>query len=216
MWSIQTSCTSGSSGGVDLNTFSMTVYNTKDCSGCFTGEGKVTRPDGSEASIKDVNVDDYVLAARPDGTLFFDKVFRITHFSPDASTPALKVTTKSGKMLELTEQHYLHAGACCDPDQLTLAKDLKVGDTVFVAPASVEATGLRAQSMVADEVVSIEKTLSKGDYNVHTLSSNIVVNGVAASHFTAFTTWTAGSRSLAPMWYKTLDFFTTAENAKLR
>jgi hypothetical protein len=184
------------------------------CSGCFTGEDSITRPDGSVAPIKDVQVDDYVLAARPDGTLFYDKVFRITHFSPSASSPALKIVTKAGKMIEVTPSHYLHAGACCDPDKLTLAADLKVGDTVFVAPESVEATGLRAQSMVADEVVSIEAVPAKGEYNIHTLSSNVVVNGIAASHFTSSTTWSAGYRSMAPMWYKTLDFFTTAENAR--
>lgn len=187
------------------------------CSGCFTSTSTVVRPDGSTSSINDVDVDDYVLAARPDGTLFYDKVFRITHYSPDAAPPAIRIATKSGHAIELTGNHYLHAGACCDPSMLTLARDVKVGDTLFVTPQSVEATGLRSQSMVPDTVVLVEQITAKGSFNIHTLSSNVVVNGVATSHFTTEgdKTFPASMRNLAPYWYKMLDMLPlAAENAK--
>jgi len=186
-------------------------------SGCFTDEDSVVRPDGSVAKIADVEAGDYVLAAHNDGSLFFDKVFRITHYSPDVTQQVVRLTTKSGRTIDLTRSHYIHANECCSPSTLTKAGDVKVGDKLFVTPEDASVTALRGegQKMVAEEVVSVETPNVKGSYNVHTLSSNIVVNGIAASHFTTETTWSPSSRSLAPIWYKALDMMPfAAEDAK--
>ncbi len=76
------------------------------------------------------------------------------------------------------------------------ARDVKVGDEVFVVSASAP-TGI--QSAVVQSVAIVPR---QGVFNVHTLSGNIVVNNIVASHFTRETTWGSQSRSLAPIWYK--------------
>ncbi len=89
------------------------------------------------------------------------------------------------------------SGTCCALDFLVLARDVKVGDTVFVASAGNVVT--------PSTVASVETVIRTGRFNVHTLNGNIVVDGVVSSHFTAETTWGAASRSYAPMWYKMVD-----------
>ncbi len=57
----------------------------------------------------------------------------------------------------------------------------------------------------ATQVVSVSTVTSEGVFNVHTLSGHIVVNDVAATHFTTESSWEGSSRRLASYWYRALD-----------
>ncbi len=61
------------------------------------------------------------------------------------------------------------------------AFEAKVGDVMF----SVVGQG----SVERDVIVKVEDVAKTGAYNVHTLSGNVMVDGVAATHFTSATTW---------------------------
>ena len=101
------------------------------------------------------------------------------------------------------------AGTCCDLNNLVTADTVKVGDKVYVMGASGQ--------LVATQVAAVREVYGQGLYNVHTLNGNIIVNGVAASHFTDQTTWDEASRAQAPYWYKLVDMASAivgAENAK--
>jgi len=171
------------------------AYITITSQGCFSAEDTVTLEGGAVIKYSDIKIGDRVLSAKADGTLFFDKVFRITHFSHTESGYFHRIVTSRGKVLELTGNHFIQAGASGD---LIDAGRLKVGDTVYV----VDNGALKAR---ADTITAITSVIRDGVYNVHTLSSSIVVNGVLASHYTTETAWSPATRSLAPVWYRAVD-----------
>ncbi len=94
-------------------------------------------------------------------------------------------------------------GSCCRLDLLRFARDIHVGDTVFVVTAAGTsgASPSDGLSLTAATVATMETVQRTGVYNVHTLNGNIVVNDVAASLFTDETTWGPATRSWAPLWY---------------
>ena len=65
-------------------------------------------------------------------------------------------------------------------------------------------------------VASVDAVTRQGRYNVHTLSGNIVVDGVVSSHFTTETNWGPDSRSYAPLWYRLVDVASAVVGAQDR
>lgn len=215
--------------GTSIANWNYKVYTTSDCSGtpffdrdgsgtncavgsgddslivdcgasCFSGTDTAQLEGGATVPVAELSVGDRVLATDSSGNLFYDKVHRVPHW--DASQPQdyVRITTASGRVIEASRGHYLHAGSCCSLDKLTLAMNVREGDDLFTV--SDETGGL-----AADAVVSAEPVRKEGAFNVHTLSGNIVVNGVAASHFSSETTWGEKTRPYAPLWYKALDLW---------
>lgn len=185
------------------------MIGTISCSGggCFPSDTSVQLEDGRRIDIADVNVGDKVLSVSADNKYFYDKVFRITEHDTSAAVASVKLSTASAT-LQLTPNHFVHStdGECCSPETLKQAGDLKVGDTLFVA---------KPDGIKGEPIVSVERVMQKGIHNVHTIHSNIVVNGVVASHFTTETTWSPDTRGWAPTWYSLLDALPfAAQNAK--
>ncbi len=108
------------------------------------------------------------------------------------------------------------AGDCCDLSETDAAGKVQIGDTVFLG----EHVGSTAAAVTVTDVRRVTRT---GQYNVHTLSGNIVVNGVVSSHFTsaAASKWSStrlgglgaaragSSAALAHWWYRMVDLART-------
>ena len=84
-----------------------------DCStgsSCFSSAATLQLDTGAVVPMSSVHVGDRVLSMTNDGKPVFDKVFRITHHEPMAVTAFRRITTSSGDVLEITEEHLLHVG----------------------------------------------------------------------------------------------------------
>lgn len=167
-------------------------------SGCFAADSMVQLADGSYIALSSLSAGDLVRSVSPDGEATVDKVFRVSHHAPEATGAFLRFTLASGHSLAVTPSHFVHAGTCCSPrEAVKAARDVRVGDVMFT---------LEEGELRASEVVSVAQEEARGQFNVHTLGSNLLVNGVVASHFTEDSSWRAGwTRGLAQAWYGVLD-----------
>lgn len=181
-------------------------YASVDCTaygvaeGCFSDSATVTLADGSTVPVSALSVGDRVLAADGAGNTFFDKVFRITHWEADATATFARVATEGGRTLELTPDHRVHSGdECCSYDSMTEAGALAAGDAVFVADAA-------AGGLVRDTVASVELATKRGVYNAHTISGNMIVSGVAATHYSAASVPSSALHAaVSPAWHRVVD-----------
>lgn len=160
-------------------------------SACFSGDATVRLEDGSTKHMSELEIGDRVLAFDASGEPFYDRVFRITHYQPGpANARVLRIVADDGRSVDVSATHYVHANGA-----LITADQVRAGDRVY----RVDETA--AEEVRVADVFDAEA--ADGLYNVHTLSSNIVVNGFAASHFTRSSMWQF--RSVAPMWYRARD-----------
>ena len=60
-------------------------------------------------------------ALHAQGNLFYDRVFRITHYDPTVEMSYTRITTKDGKQLLISASHELHVNKCCSLDESTPA-----------------------------------------------------------------------------------------------
>jgi Hint module len=178
--------------------------------GCFSGESTAELSSGERVPVSQLNIGDMVLAVDAQGNTVYDKVFRVTHWKPEELMEYVAITTDSGKTIKMSGMHYLHANQCCDLDNMTKAADIRVGDYVFTKDAEL------GQVQKA-KVIDVRRESQRGAYNVHTLSGSVVVDDVAASHFTTSSSWK--HKSWASMWYRVADLFSSVsgvvDNAKL-
>ncbi|PXF46933.1 Desert hedgehog protein B [Gracilariopsis chorda] len=139
----------------------------KNTGSCFPNDAFVSTEDGRIVSMKELQVGDRVLSS-PDGT--YSDIFMFTHKDESVAATFVKISTRSGKTLLLSEGHYLFVD-----DKTKTAAAAVVGDTVTLA------------SGTKDRIVDIQIVLAKGLHNPQTLDGNIVVNGILA------TTWTSAA-----------------------
>jgi hypothetical protein len=119
-----------------------------------------------------LRIGDKVLAARPDGSLFFDEIYFFGHKDAAAAASFVKLETSSGAALRLTPDHHLfvtRAGARLEIP----SSAAQVGDLVQV----VGPDGASALEAVVAKTLAADRGL----FNPYTLSGAIVVDGVAAS-----------------------------------
>lgn len=179
------------------------MANVTKTAACFARDSSVTLADGTVVAITDVKAGDRVLAVADDGHIISTPILRRTHDEVEAQVEFLRIKTASGSALEVTTGHYVFAGSCCHFHSAAgpkLAEEVKVGDSIFVAD---KASG----KVVAQTVSAIESVTKVGAINVHTVTGTVLVNNVAATHFTTATTFGAAGRAyLAPVWYATLHY----------
>jgi len=181
-----------------------------DCNGCFSGVSTLQLESGASANIADVKVGDRVLSVSTAGQAVYDKVFRITHHEPSEVMDFVRITTSSGEVLEVSPTHTVHVDTCCAAGNAITAGEVKVGNKMFVAQGA-------GQAMKEVTVTAVEIVSRTGVYNLHTLGSNVVVNGVAATHY-GKPAWTAAP-SLATYWYHARDMMSSvlgAEDASVK
>jgi len=173
---------------------------------CFSATSTVTLESGKVITYPELKVGDRVLSVAADGTPFFDKVFRITHYSTDLPMTYVRLTTTTGEVLELSPTHLLHVESCCALSNLDTADKVAVGDTVFVSSPT--------QTAMPVTIKTVETAVRKGQFNAHTISGNIVVSGIVASHFTTESSWGPDSIEYAPAWYKMVDLVSNVIGAQ--
>jgi hypothetical protein len=145
---------------------------------CFPFDALVSTERAGPVRMDALRVGDRVLAARPDGSTFYDDVYMFGHKDVAASASFVKLETASGAALRLTPDHHVfvtRAGARLEIP----ASAAQVGDLVQV----VGAGGAAALEAVVAKTLAADRGL----FNPYTLSGAIVVDGVAAScHSSSF------------------------------
>jgi hypothetical protein len=68
--------------------------------------------------------------------------------------------------------------------------------------------------VLATKITKLEHTVKRGAFNVHVLGGSIVVNGVAASHFSTESKWSVNSA--ATKWYQVWICALAATNNRRR
>lgn len=144
---------------------------------CFSEMGvAIIDKAGSTKLIKDLDIGDMVMSVDINGNIFFDKVFRVAHYDPFIEENFVRIQTEDAHVLEISGDHLLYVGGCCDigSKYLTQASAVKHGDTVYVITDSI---------MHPSTVTKIDTVRRKGVYNVHVLGGTVIVNGVVATHY---------------------------------
>ena len=100
-------------------------------------------------------------------TAEFSEVYLFTHALATAEATFIRLTLESGLQLELTPCHYLYVNGSILP-----AEEVQRGDT------------LETVNSPTDQVVNIAWVAAQGLFNPHTLTGDIVVNGVRTSTYT--------------------------------
>ena len=141
---------------------------------CFPSSATVTKADGLIARLDALKEGDKILATDEHGKLTTDTVSLLSIAKPEAQASFVALTTAANTTLTLTAGHHVPVGAsCCST--LKLAKDVKVGDTVW----AVVRGGFPFKKTVATTVTSIATTEGKGLHSpVLTQGGFPVVNGI--------------------------------------
>jgi len=129
---------------------------------CFPGNASVALEDGTTKTMDALEAGDRVLGAHGE----FSDVFGFSHRDSTEFGKFVRLQT-STDFVELSPNHYLVVG-----DNLVAAKDVKVGDQISLANGDLTA------------VTAAHRVQVKGVYNPHTMSGDIVVNGILTSTYT--------------------------------
>ena len=108
-----------------------------DC--CFPSASTVTLADGiTHLRMDELRHGDVIRAVTRDGELTTDTVSFLSLADADAIATFVRITTEDGTVVTLTPGHHLPVSeACCGT--LKLAKDVDVGDTIWVAAGEDDA-----------------------------------------------------------------------------
>lgn len=146
---------------------------------CFPNDALVSTEDGRIVSMKELQIGDRVLSST-DGT--YSDIFLFTHKDESVASTFVKISTRSGNTLLLSEGHYLFVN-----DMAQTADAAEVGDTVTLA------------SGAKDIILETQIVLAKGLHNPQTLDGNIVVNGILATTWTSAASPITASMLLTPI-----------------
>eukprot|EP00042_Codosiga_hollandica_P043428 m.411307 g.411307 ORF g.411307 m.411307 type:complete len:246 (-) comp56552_c0_seq18:120-857(-) len=131
---------------------------------CFPEDATVELENGDTKTMAQLAVGDKVLV----GPNLFSEVYMFSHKNTDATATFVTLATSGNHSLALTADHYIYAN-----DKLMTAGSVKVGDVLQAADGSEVS------------VTAVSSTTARGLYNPHTLSGDIVVNGIKTSAYTA-------------------------------
>lgn len=147
----------------------------------------VGHENGTVSLLSSVQVGDRIRNVREDGSIGFDTVG--VFVARRGRTKFISISLESGHRLEVTPNHVIHRvgqngkEGCCTPDTWTVARDVSVGDALFV-----EST---AGQLVAERVMAINVEDTEGSYNAVLASCDdsqhndktILVNSIAGTSF---------------------------------
>lgn len=118
---------------------------------CFPSASMVRLADGTAARIDSLHHGDSILAAAEDGSLYMDTVSVFSLANSAVSAPMISLRIDGGRRLRFTASHHIPVGpACCS--NLAQAKDVRRGDTVWVAAPGARAAEPRRVAHVAAEL----------------------------------------------------------------
>lgn len=142
-----------------------TISTSSSSGACFPASARVLMADGSEKRIDSIRLGEEVQDSRGTAT----KVYAFSHRAPDdVHYDFVRIVARNATCsLTLSSGHYMLANG-----RMVAAAEVRPGDIVVChgKPASVQA--------VTTGVTDI------GLFNVHTISGDVVVNGIVASTYT--------------------------------
>lgn len=134
----------------------------------------------------------------------FSPVIGFTHRSPIASASYVQIRTESGHAVVATVAHMMYV--IRDGQKVpTGIEEIIVGDEVPVVQDGRDETSV---------VISVKRINSVGLFNPHTLSGDIVVNGVLCSTYTKYVPMYTAHCLLAPIraGYRIASLITTFQS----
>lgn len=135
---------------------------------CFSPYSIVEVESRGPTYMKDVRIGDILKTS--DG---YSKVYSFGHKKPSAVTTYLQIHTTTNSMpLEITDEHLLYIYSH-EKIMLQPARAVQVGDRLWSGPGS------------GATVLAIKVVQRMGLYAPHTISGNLLVNGVVASNYMA-------------------------------
>jgi hypothetical protein len=140
------------------------AYTAPTKNGCFPSSATVQTCDGKEIKMSELKIGETIQTSL---TAEFSEVYLFTHALATAEATFIRLTLESGLQLELTPCHYLYVNGSILP-----AEEVQRGDT------------LETVNSPTDQVVNIAWVAAQGLFNPHTLTGDIVVNGVRTSTYT--------------------------------
>lgn len=155
-------------------------------SGCFAADSLVTLQDGSQKSIRNVQVGDEVQSADLNtGEIIYDTVIMLLDKSKDQSTQFIQIIHDYGE-ITLTKHHLIYISKThgCESRRTILAKDVAVGHSIFLSSGN--------GTLQSHKVHMVKKIIKKGYYAPLTYSGNIIVNKVVSSCYASISShWLA-------------------------
>ncbi|XP_013418790.1 uncharacterized protein LOC106179620 [Lingula anatina] len=163
---------------------------------CFGGSSTVRLSNGSVTPMAKLSPGDKVLCVRDDGSVGFEEIFCFGHADSNCQTIYVHLETSTGQHLLLSYGHYIHASSNSTsfPFSLKAARDIRVGDGVFVYHPATNA-------IFMDEIVATGSKKVTGAFCPHTLSGTIIVNDILASCYTDSVQPLVAEKLLMPAWF---------------
>jgi hypothetical protein len=140
------------------------IYCAPTNNACFPSSATVLTCDEKEIKMSELNIGDKIQASLD---LEYSEVYLFTHALPTAEATFLNFTLESGLTLSLTPCHCLYVNNVLLP-----AEAVKIGDT------------LESVKNKRDKVVEVKWITETGLFNPHTISGDVIVNGVRTSTYT--------------------------------
>lgn len=163
--------------------FAETKINSRTM-GCFPGDSVVTTGAGEKKLMKDVRVEDTVLALSADGLLRPSRVLLFLDRSEKARTTYVQLLTDAGKSITATATHLVLRWEKPERSQIryanpVYAKRVRVNDTLLTVVGGGGGDGrLRLRTERVVRVVHVKRT---GLYAPLTEDGTVVVDDVVAS-----------------------------------
>jgi Hint module len=151
---------------------SAPVTSSTTAASCFAGSETVQLESGASKAMSEVAVGDRVLAADLAGKTAFSDVVYVPHARNSQRTVFARITTESGRDVQMTTNHLLPAGRCGSALPLTYASKVAIGDCIMTVSGE-------------EKVSAAERVQGSGVYTIVTKLEYVVVNGVIASPFGA-------------------------------
>ena len=138
--------------------------------GCFPGSSTFVDKDGCLRAMKSLQIGEHVQVFANEG-IRLEPVITFIHREPKELQEFLSITTTENNNLKITEDHLLFVEKKGQAIAIP-AREVKIGDTVFVKQNDDMKTGL---------VQDISSVFEKGVYAPVTLSGTLLVNDVHTS-----------------------------------
>lgn len=155
------------------------IYDVDGASTCFPGAARVMVGHGEWRRMDELNIGDVVMSGKRNTS----EIFMFSHRDPRKSHKFVRLGLEDGGYLTLTAAHYLYL----NNDKMVNAGSVKLGDV------------LATPNRQGSEVVSIDEVWESGLYNPHSLSGELVVEGIRTSCYTTAIRPQVAHNILAPL-----------------
>ena len=150
---------------------------------CFSADTLVQLASGKVKRMDELSIDDWVLSAT-DKEIGYSIVESWIHRMPEVNAEFIRFTLEDGKVLKITNKHFLYRGDCSNArnhtdfnrasSDMVYAEEIKDSDCLFVHDNN---------KFIETRITQIDYVKEKGIYAPMTSSTNIIVNGIHSSCF---------------------------------